>query len=730
MNKIFSITFLLFTILYSVQGQDYSETFSIPSKGILSGPCEGNLGISCISHDFSGVNWTIEGNLSGIDSEPFATNNNNQLVVSDIDEEACWVSPELEITAATAGFSVDLTWLGYDPDTGDGADYIDVEFTTDGGSNWETIPNLVGGGTHTIEYISGDGSDGQVTINRFNISGPTLQIRVCIDHNSAAETTTISNVLAFGAALPGAGADCDLEVSSVVATDENCPGADDGSLTISATTSQGPITYRISGPVTRSNDTGLFTGLPPGSYDIAVSDDALLAGTCTVDTAVIIGQGVDITPPTATAPADISLACLADLPAADPASVTDATDDCQVPCTTEPWINEFHYDNDGTDTGEFIEIAGPAGTDLSNYSIYLYDGSTREWYVEIFPTGVIDDEQNGFGALSFSSSTFNLQNQTEGIALVKNETTVIEFLSYEGSFIAINGPASGMTSVDVGVSEPATQAIGESLSRIGAGNTGTEFSFADQIATPGSLNGDQTIIPCPENEVMVSFVRDLHNGGVGSAADPLIITRTYRVTDGAGNFADVSQKITVIDPEAPTALCQPALAVEVDASGLALLEAAMFDMGSFDNCGMVSLSLERDTLTCDELGDQVLSLLVTDEAGLTASCTTTVTVTATEEICPTVGIRDRYRQIPGLPLYPNPANQIVTIDLSGVDTNKGTVDILMVNALGQRIYQYSIVKNQEQTHRLNTTGFAAGVYYIQVRTAGSPLAAGRLIIEH
>ena len=29
------------------------------------------------------------------------------------------------------------------------------------------------------------------------------------------------------------------------------------------------------------------------------------------------------------------------------------------------WINEFHYDNAGADTGEFIEIAGAAGIDLS-----------------------------------------------------------------------------------------------------------------------------------------------------------------------------------------------------------------------------------------------------------------------------------------------------------------------------------------------------------------------------
>jgi hypothetical protein len=39
------------------------------------------------------------------------------------------------------------------------------------------------------------------------------------------------------------------------------------------------------------------------------------------------------------------------------------------------FINEFHYDNTGGDTGEFIEIAGPAGTDLTGWSIVLYNGA-------------------------------------------------------------------------------------------------------------------------------------------------------------------------------------------------------------------------------------------------------------------------------------------------------------------------------------------------------------------
>ena len=39
------------------------------------------------------------------------------------------------------------------------------------------------------------------------------------------------------------------------------------------------------------------------------------------------------------------------------------------------FINEIHYDNTGTDAGEAIEIAGPAGTNLAGWSIVLYNGA-------------------------------------------------------------------------------------------------------------------------------------------------------------------------------------------------------------------------------------------------------------------------------------------------------------------------------------------------------------------
>ena len=43
-------------------------------------------------------------------------------------------------------------------------------------------------------------------------------------------------------------------------------------------------------------------------------------------------------------------------------------------------FSEIHYDNAGTDAGEAIEVAGPAGTDLTGWSVVLYNGSSGAAY--------------------------------------------------------------------------------------------------------------------------------------------------------------------------------------------------------------------------------------------------------------------------------------------------------------------------------------------------------------
>jgi len=174
---------------------------------------------------------------------------------------------------------------------------------------------------------------------------------------------------------------------------------------------------------------------------------------------------------------------------------------------TSIFINEIHYDNISTDTGEAIEIAGPAGTNLSGWSLALYNGNPTQLkvYSTISLSGIIPDQQNGFGTLSFFKS--GIQNGDpggDGIALVDAVTNVVQFLSYEGSFTAADGPAAGIFSTDIGVFEPFDTPVGSSLQLTGTGNVYADFSWASSMAnTFGSVNSGQTFQPIPEPSTLL-----------------------------------------------------------------------------------------------------------------------------------------------------------------------------------------------------------------------------------
>jgi endonuclease I len=155
------------------------------------------------------------------------------------------------------------------------------------------------------------------------------------------------------------------------------------------------------------------------------------------------------------------------------------------------WINEFHYDNDGTDTGEFVEVAGPAGTNLSGWKLIGYNGSGGAQYASVTLSGTIPDQQSCLGTLSFAFA--GLQNGSpDGIALVDASNVVVQFLSYEGVMVATDGPAAGMSSIDVGVSETTTTPVGQSLQLAGTGEQYSDFTWqAPAASTSGNKNNGQ-----------------------------------------------------------------------------------------------------------------------------------------------------------------------------------------------------------------------------------------------
>jgi hypothetical protein len=184
------------------------------------------------------------------------------------------------------------------------------------------------------------------------------------------------------------------------------------------------------------------------------------------------------------------------------------------------FINEIHYDNTGADAGEAIEIAGPAGTDLTGWSVVLYNGATGLSYDTDALSGTIPNLCNGFGVVVLNYAVNGIQNGApDGIALVDASNTVVQFLSYEGTFTALNGPANGMLSVDIGVSETGSEPLGQSLQLTGTGTTYSDFTWnAPAAATFGACNTGQTF----GNATTVAFSQANYqyneNGSVVGAA--------------------------------------------------------------------------------------------------------------------------------------------------------------------------------------------------------------------
>ena len=157
------------------------------------------------------------------------------------------------------------------------------------------------------------------------------------------------------------------------------------------------------------------------------------------------------------------------------------------------FINEFHYDNDGGDVGERVEIAVPSDADAGDLVLTLYNGSNGASYETItgdaFTAGSTSD-----GYTFYVAAPMSIQNgEPDGFSLSTSGGTLIQFISYEGAFTAAGGPADGQTSTDVGVSEPGNTPVGQSLQLTGTGLGPDEFTWTGPLADSfGSINAGQT----------------------------------------------------------------------------------------------------------------------------------------------------------------------------------------------------------------------------------------------
>jgi predicted extracellular nuclease len=225
------------------------------------------------------------------------------------------------------------------------------------------------------------------------------------------------------------------------------------------------------------------------------------------------------------------------------------------------FFNELHYDNTGTDAGEAIEIAGPAGTDLSGWSIVLYNGANGAVYNTMALSGVIPDQSNGIGTLAFNYPENGIQNGSpDGLALVDPSNVVVQFVSYEGTFTGVGGPADGMPTTDIGISETSSTPTGFSVQLTGPGRVYGDFSWTGPAASSfGAINTGQVIgVPplvigaCGDPATLIHDVQG--NGGTTPLSGQKLVIEGVVVGDfqsGLGGFY-VQEEAADVDADPAT----------------------------------------------------------------------------------------------------------------------------------------------------------------------------------
>lgn len=201
---------------------------------------------------------------------------------------------------------------------------------------------------------------------------------------------------------------------------------------------------------------------------------------------------------------------------------------------TPVFINELHYDNGGADAGEAIEIAGPVGSDLSGWQLVLYNGSSGVVYDTLALSGTLAQSCTGAGVVTVSPA--QIQNGgPDGIALVDDTANVVQFLSYEGSFTATDGPASGITSTDIGVAESSGTTSSQSLQLTGTGTEDTDFSWNAPAANSfGACNPGQTFGTPVDVAPTVQSTAPADGAGAVAIFSDIEVAFSEPVTTGAG----------------------------------------------------------------------------------------------------------------------------------------------------------------------------------------------------
>lgn len=203
----------------------------------------------------------------------------------------------------------------------------------------------------------------------------------------------------------------------------------------------------------------------------------------------------------------------------------------------------------------------------------------------------------------------------------------------------------------------------------------------------------------------------------GSTISGTSNTVTLTVTDDAGNFAEVSFNVEVVDNTNPVITCIGN--IEVDETHYTVQGTEFDPTETSDNCGVDNVKNDFNnlsTLANAQLPEGTTTIVwtITDIAGNENTCSFDVTVNLF------VGIETLQQN--GISIYPNPTNGIVNFDFSNLNVNK-----ISISDITGKVIIEKIVTNQEE--KIDISNYSNGVYLIKFQTEKEVLST-KIIKEH
>ena len=165
------------------------------------------------------------------------------------------------------------------------------------------------------------------------------------------------------------------------------------------------------------------------------------------------------------------------------------------------------------------------------------------------------------------------------------------------------------------------------------------------------------------------------------------------------------------------------ITVQLDEStGQATITANDVDNGSYDNCGIDTMTVSPDIFDSSNLGENEVTLTITDVNGNVVTCQSSVTVEDT-----TLGVEDS--EIDDISIYPNPFEDGIIIKLPA-SFNGSKFKIKLFDLRGRLVIDYQKQVINQQIVVSDLSQLEAAAYFIEISDMSTGNFIQRRLVKH